>query len=61
MKLLIKNGKLVDPINGTLSLTDVMVENGKIAQVEKGIEGQTKGFGSVLYMMNSHLRNQAGN
>ena len=38
MKLLIKNGKLVDPINGTLSQTDLMVENGKVALVEKGIE-----------------------
>ena len=38
MKLLIKNGKLVDPVSGTISQTDLLVENGKVALIEKGIE-----------------------
>ena len=38
MKLLIKNGKLVDPVSGTVSQTDLLVENGKVALIEKGIE-----------------------
>lgn len=38
MKLLIKNGKLVDPVSGTISQTDLLVENGKVALIEKRIE-----------------------
>lgn len=40
MKLLIKNGKVVDPINGTLSQVDLLAENGKVALLERGIEGE---------------------
>ena len=38
MKLLIKNGKLVDPVTSTISQVDLLVENGKVALVEKNIE-----------------------
>ncbi len=38
MKLLIKNGRVVDPINATVSLTDMLVENGKVALIERGIQ-----------------------
>ena len=40
MKLLIKNGRLVDPVSATVSLTDLLVENGKVALVERGIQAQ---------------------
>ena len=38
MKILIKNGKLVDPVASTISQVDLLVENGKVALVEKNIE-----------------------
>lgn len=38
MKLLIKNGRIVDPVSSTVSLADMLVENGKVALIERGIE-----------------------
>lgn len=38
MKLLIKNGKVIDPVSSTISLTDLLVENGKVALLERGID-----------------------
>lgn len=38
MKLLIQHGKLVDPVSSTISQVDLLVENGKVALVEKNIE-----------------------
>ena len=38
MKLLIKNGKVVDPVSGIISQVDMLVENGKVALMERGIE-----------------------
>ena len=38
MKLLIQHGKLVDPVSSTIAQVDLLVENGKVALVEKNIE-----------------------
>jgi len=38
MKLLIKNGKVIDPVSSTISMTDLLVENGKVALMERGID-----------------------
>lgn len=38
MKLLIQNGRVVDPVNGTVSILDLYVENGKVLQLEKDIQ-----------------------
>lgn len=38
MKLLIKNGRVIDPASKTDMITDVLVEDGKIAKVEKAIK-----------------------
>ena len=38
MKTLIKNGHVIDPANGIDEVLDILVENGKIAQVSKNIE-----------------------
>ena len=38
MKLLIQNGRVVDPVNGTVSILDLYVENGKVLQMEKDIQ-----------------------
>ncbi len=40
MKMLIKNGKVVDPVNATISLMDLLVEDGKIVLVEPNIESE---------------------
>ena len=40
MKLLIKNGRVVDPVGGTISQMDLLAENGKVALVEKDIQCQ---------------------
>ena len=37
MKLLIKHGRVVDPVNSTVSMLDLYLENGKIIQLEKDI------------------------
>ena len=38
MKLLIKNGRLVHPVTGSVVLLDLLVEDGKIALMERGID-----------------------
>jgi dihydroorotase len=38
MSLIIKNGHVVDPVNGIDSQKDVLIEDGKIATVDSGIE-----------------------
>lgn len=38
MRLLIKNGRLVDPVNGTVSIMDLYAENGKVALLERGLQ-----------------------
>ena len=37
MKLLIKHGRVVDPVNSTVSIQDLYIENGKVVQLEKDI------------------------
>ena len=37
MKLLIQNGRVVDPVNGTVSILDLYVENGRVLQLERDI------------------------
>ena len=37
MKLLIKHGRVVDPVSGTVSIQDLYIENGKVDQLEKDI------------------------
>lgn len=37
MKLLIKNGRLVHPVTGTILLLDLLVEDGKVALMERGL------------------------
>ncbi len=38
MKLLIKNGRVVDPINNINENFDILIENGRITRIEKSIE-----------------------
>ena len=40
MKLLIKNSRLVFPVTGTVVVQDLLVEDGKIALMERGIEAE---------------------
>ena len=40
MKLLIQNGRVVDPVNATVSILDIFSENGRIVQMEKNIEAE---------------------
>jgi len=40
MKLLIKNGHVVDPKSGTDKVKDILVENGYVVKVEEGITGE---------------------
>lgn len=37
MKLLIKHGRVVDPVSGTVSIQDLYIKNGKVVQLEKDI------------------------
>lgn len=37
MKLLIKNGRVIDPANGVDDIRDILVDNSRIARVAKGI------------------------
>ena len=37
MKLLIKHGRVVDPVSGTVSIQNLYIENGKVVQLEKDI------------------------
>ncbi len=40
MKLLIQNGRVVDPVKGTVTIQDLYVEDGRIVQMDKGIQAQ---------------------
>ena len=42
MKLLIKNGRVVHPVTDTILLQDILIENGRIALLERGLEGLTE-------------------
>lgn len=37
MKLLIKNGRVIDPVNGVDDVLDILIVEGKIAQLDKGL------------------------
>jgi len=39
MKIIIKNGRVIDPENSVDSISDVLVENGKISKIDKDIKG----------------------
>ena len=38
MRLLIQNGRVVDPVNGTVSILDLYAENGRVLQLERGVQ-----------------------
>ena len=38
MKLLIKNGRVVHPVTGTVVLQDILAENGRIVLMERGLD-----------------------
>ena len=38
MRLLIQNGRVVDPVNGTVSMLDLYAENGRVLQLERDIQ-----------------------
>ena len=40
MKLLIRNGRVVYPVTGTVSLLDLLLEDGKIVLMERGLPAQ---------------------
>lgn len=40
MKLLIKNGRVVHPVTGTVVLQDILAENGRIVLMERGLDGE---------------------
>ena len=42
MSLLIKNGRVIDPLNKRDGIFDVLVEDGKISKIGKGIKTKTK-------------------
>lgn len=64
LKLLLKNGKLVDPTQGMEQVADLLIENGRITQIGSGIEqpdAQTFEAGGLviapgLIDMHVHLR-----
>ena len=37
MKLLIKNGRVVHPVTGTVLLQDILAEDGRISLLERGL------------------------
>ena len=40
MKLLIKHGRVVHPVTDTILLQDILIENGRIALLQRGLEGE---------------------
>ena len=40
MKLLIQNGRVVDPVNGTVSILDLYVEQGRVFQLERNVQAE---------------------
>ncbi len=41
MTILIKNGRVLNPATGTDEILDVLIENGKVAKMEKGLKEKT--------------------
>jgi dihydroorotase len=66
MRLLIKGGRVVDPANGVNEILDILVEDGVIAEVRRGIDAAEKGAKAIdadgkavipgLVDMHVHLR-----
>ena len=64
MKLLIKNGRLIDPANNRDEVCDILIENSKISQVAKNIktppddaiEAKDKIVMPGIVDMHAHLR-----
>ena len=48
MKILIKNGKLVDPANGVDAFYDVLIDGDKVADVAQDIDPEVLGEGDRL-------------
>ncbi|MCK4244017.1 MAG: dihydroorotase [Candidatus Omnitrophica bacterium] len=42
MNLLIKNGRVIDPANGIDKLADILIKNGRIAQIGKNLKGKRR-------------------
>lgn len=40
MRLLIQHGRVVDPVNGTVSIVDLYAEDGRVVQLERGIQAE---------------------
>ena len=40
MKLLIKNGRVVHPVTNAVLIQDLLVEDGKVSLLERGLEGE---------------------
>ena len=40
MKLLIKNGRVVHPVTSAVILQDILIEDGKIVLIERGLEAE---------------------
>ena len=38
MKILIQHGRVVHPVTGTVLLQDLLIEDGKIALLDRGLE-----------------------
>ena len=68
MKLLIQNGRVLDPVSKTVTLTDLLAENGRVALLERGLETEADRIidasGLVvspgLVDMHVHLRDPGG-
>ena len=64
MRLLIKNGRVVHPVTGTVVLQDIFVENGRIVLMERGLDCEADriidaaglAVGPGLVDMHVHLR-----
>lgn len=48
MKLLIKNGHLIDPAEGIDRIVDILIENGKIAEISSDIKGNAADTPEVI-------------
>ena len=64
MRLLIKNGRVVHPVTGTVVLQNIFVENGRIVLMERGLDCEADriidaaglAVGPGLVDMHVHLR-----
>ncbi|MCK4534899.1 MAG: amidohydrolase family protein, partial [Syntrophobacterales bacterium] len=48
MRLLLKGGRVIDPSQNIDTVTDILIEDGKISRIEKGISLPEKDSGSDL-------------